>query len=83
MVKPVLAQRSSESRVSMPPHRDVVGGLRLFREGHRSEAVWAWSFGFQTHWGEHATGAIRALHAWLAAEAPAGLGSGRPPRTSM
>lgn len=26
---------------------------------------WEWSFGFRTHWGEHATGAIRALHWYL------------------
>jgi len=37
--------------------------------GRRAAAVWEWGFGFRHHWGEHATGAIRVLHAWLAANA--------------
>jgi hypothetical protein len=48
-------------------YRDVVTGLRHYRAGRTDEAVWQWTFLFQVHWGEHATGAIRALHAWLAA----------------
>jgi hypothetical protein len=51
-------------------YRDVVTGLRAYRKGMRSEALWEWGFGLQVHWGEHATGAIRALHCWLAANAP-------------
>lgn len=50
-------------------YRDVVTGLRAFESGRRAVAVWEWGFGFRHHWGEHATGAIRALHAWLAADA--------------
>jgi hypothetical protein len=45
---------------------DVVSGLRKFRAGHENAAVQDWIFGLQTHWGEHATSAIRALHCWLA-----------------
>jgi hypothetical protein len=28
------------------------------------DIIWEWEFGFETHWGEHATNAIRALY-WL------------------
>jgi hypothetical protein len=45
--------------------REVGGGLRAYQLGLRAEAIWVWGFGFRGHWGEHATGAIRALHAWL------------------
>jgi hypothetical protein len=51
-------------------YRDVVTGLRLYTAGRHEEAVWQWAFNFRSHWGEHATGAIRALHAWLAADGP-------------
>ena len=50
--------------------RDVVGGLREYRAGRRATAIWEWGFLFRHHWGDHATGAIRALHSWLAANAP-------------
>ncbi|MFL5328956.1 MAG: DUF5063 domain-containing protein [Gemmataceae bacterium] len=50
-------------------YRDVVTGLREYEAGQRAQAVWEWGFGLQHHWGEHATGAIRALHCWLAANA--------------
>jgi len=46
----------------------VARGLHLYQRGHHIEATWIWAHGFRTHWGEHATGAIRALHAWLAAK---------------
>ena len=48
-------------------YRDVVTGLRAYQNGDEPNAIWEWGFGFRHHWGEHATGAIRALHAWLAA----------------
>jgi hypothetical protein len=48
---------------------DVVTGLRAYQAGRRIRAIWEWGFGLQHHWGEHATGAIRALHCWLAANA--------------
>lgn len=50
-------------------YRDVVGGLREQQAGRRARAAWQWSFAFRHHWGKHATGAIRALHSWLAANA--------------
>ncbi|WP_106532558.1 DUF5063 domain-containing protein [Planomicrobium soli] len=40
-------------------------GLLLYEQGHSSEAVWEWKFGFEVHWGEHATSAIRALHSLI------------------
>jgi len=46
-------------------YRDVATGLRLFDLGRKAEARWEWSFNFAVHWGEHATGAIRALHVYL------------------
>jgi hypothetical protein len=49
---------------------EVVPGLREYEAGRRAQAVWGWRFGLRHHWGEHATSAIRALHCWLAANAP-------------
>jgi hypothetical protein len=54
-------------------YRDVVTGMRHFQAGRRAEALWEWTFSLQSHWGEHATGAIRALHCWLARNDPSGL----------
>ncbi len=50
-------------------YRDVIMGLREYEAGRRAQAVWEWGFRLQSHWGEHATGAIRSLHCWLAANA--------------
>jgi len=49
-------------------YRDVASGLVLFESGDRDEALWERAFNFRIHWGEHATGALRALHAYLAQE---------------
>ena len=57
-------------------YRDVARGLVLFECGDRAEALWEWGFNFRIHWGAHATGAIRALHAYLAQEDPDGLSQG-------
>ncbi len=46
--------------------RHVAEGLRLFDSGRKLEAVWEWGFSLQSHWGEHATSAIRAMHCYLA-----------------
>lgn len=46
-------------------YRDIVSGLRAYELGNRAGAVWEWSFGLHSHWGAHATSAIRALHWWL------------------
>lgn len=45
-------------------HGDVQRGLALWdREGaSRIAAIWEWRFHFDTHWGEHAVDALRALH---------------------
>lgn len=51
-------------------YRDLVDGLRAWRSGDRADAVWRWRFGFQVHWGEHATSALRALHARAAWHEP-------------
>jgi hypothetical protein len=56
-------------------YRDVVSGLREYQAGRRAQALWEWGFGFQHHWGEHATGAIRALHCWLATNCSSQLAS--------
>ncbi len=49
---------------------DLEKGLLWFEAGHSSEAVWEWRFGLVHHWGDHATGAMRALHWWLVTEHP-------------
>ena len=51
-------------------YRDVVTGLREYAAGRYANAVWEWAYGFRHHWGDHATAAIRTLHAWLAANEP-------------
>jgi len=50
-------------------YRDVITGLREYESGRRAQAVWEWGSGLRQHWGGHATGAIRALHCWLASNA--------------
>jgi hypothetical protein len=57
-------------------YRDVARGLVLFESGERDEALWEWAFNFRIHWGHHATGALRALHAYLVQENPNGLSRG-------
>ena len=46
-------------------YRDIATGLRAYERGDHAGAVWEWSFGLHSHWGAHATSAIRALHWWL------------------
>ena len=45
-------------------YRDLSAGLALVDAGHALEAQWELRFSFLTHWGRHASGAIRALHCW-------------------
>jgi hypothetical protein len=54
-------------------YTEVTAGLRAYEAGDRDTAVWHLGLTFIHHWGEHATSAIRALHCWLAANAPDGL----------
>ena len=42
-------------------YRDVVRGLMLFESGETEAAVWDWGFGRESHWGDHAVDALRAL----------------------
>ena len=44
--------------------RDLKRGLMLFDAGAIHAATWEWRFHFHRHWGEHATGALHALHCW-------------------
>ncbi len=46
-----------------------MSGLREYESGRHAEALAMWSFDFRYHWGAHATGTLRALHAWLTREA--------------
>ena len=57
-------------------YRDVSSGLNFYDNGLMADARWEWGFNFQNHWGEHATGAIRALHCYLAQEDVDSLTSG-------
>jgi len=54
-------------------YRDVAVGLALYEAGGVEDAIWQWAFRFQTHWGEHASSAIRALHCYLSQEDPSTL----------
>ena len=47
-------------------YRDLSAALALYDEGYETEAKWELHFSFITHWGRHASGAIRALHCWYA-----------------
>lgn len=52
-------------------YRDIRAGLLKWRRGESGEALWEWRFNFESHWGQHVTGALRALHALAASyEAP-------------
>ena len=42
---------------------DLKQGLNRWKEGTKDDAVWQWRFLFESHWGRHATDALRALHA--------------------
>jgi hypothetical protein len=41
---------------------DVRRGLALFEAGEENDALWHWSSSHRTHWGQHAAGALYALH---------------------
>jgi hypothetical protein len=49
--------------------RDLKRGLLALEGGApSSDVTWEWRFGFYTHWGRHATEALRAVHALVAAD---------------
>ena len=54
-------------------YRDIALGQQLYDAGRCDDAIWQWASGFQTHWGQHAASAIRALHCYLSQEDPSGL----------
>lgn len=41
---------------------DVRLGLQLFDDGHVGSAAFEWRLLFDSHWGDHAVDALRALH---------------------
>jgi hypothetical protein len=43
-------------------YRDVGKGLRLWDADALTAATWEWRFSFESHWGDHAIDALRALH---------------------
>ena len=45
---------------------EIAPGLVLYRAGKREEAADHWRFWFASHWGEHATSALRAVWSFLA-----------------
>ena len=47
--------------------KDLQEGLDLWTSGKREAAVWSWRFSLRSHWGHHATGALKAIHDVLAA----------------
>lgn len=40
---------------------DLWRGRELWAQGQFGAAVWEWRFGFESHWGEHVTGALRGI----------------------
>ena len=44
-------------------YRDVSAGLHKWDRGETGPALWEWRFSFETHWGEHVSGGLRAMHA--------------------
>ncbi|TET31890.1 MAG: DUF5063 domain-containing protein [Planctomycetota bacterium] len=53
-------------------YRDLKDALETYKKGtekDREEALWAWKFGFEHHWGDHITFALPAVH-WLFVEKP-------------
>jgi Domain of unknown function (DUF5063) len=45
-------------------YKDIKAGCLLREQGRSSEALWYWSYMHQLHWGQHAVGALAALHAY-------------------
>ena len=45
-------------------YRDLSAGLSLVDVGHLADAQWELRFSFVTHWGRHASGAVRTHHCW-------------------
>ncbi|MBT2657968.1 DUF5063 domain-containing protein [Bacillus sp. ISL-18] len=43
-------------------YKDVKEGIISYQKNHHNEAIWGWKFSFESHWGNHAVDAMRALH---------------------
>ena len=43
-------------------YRDVGRGLQRWDANADADAIWEWRFSFESHWGDHAIDALRALH---------------------
>ena len=41
---------------------DIKPGLTLWDASQEQNAIWEWRFNFDSHWGDHAIDALRALH---------------------
>jgi hypothetical protein len=50
--------------------RDLKPGLELYESNDLAAAAAEWQFGFEFHWGRHATAALYALHCWLVDNRP-------------
>lgn len=46
-------------------HRDLLDALSLYDAGHLVEALWEFRESFRIHWGNHAVGAINAIHRYV------------------
>ena len=45
---------------------DLLHGLQHFKAGRGIEALWWWQFSYVSHWGTHASAALRALQSVVA-----------------
>ena len=45
---------------------DLLHGLQHFKAGRALEALWWWQFSYVSHWGTHASAALRALQSVVA-----------------
>lgn len=46
-------------------HRELKRGLEYFEHGELDGAIFKWKFGYDSHWGRHAVGALRAIYCYL------------------
>jgi len=45
---------------------DLIHGLQHYKAGRAIEALWWWQFSYVSHWGTHASAALRALQSVVA-----------------
>jgi hypothetical protein len=56
-VKPALSDDLADI------YHDLKQGLDRWNSGKKEDAIWHWRFLFESHWGRHASDALRPLHA--------------------